>query len=84
MRRRITGTAAGVILACGAMFGLGPAPGAHASGHAAVCDSLFECLNAWNGGPYVNTYGPSAANDNFLVQPIAGRCKQGSDYTTLN
>jgi len=28
------------------------------------CDVL-QCLNAWNGGPYVNTYGPRVANDFF-------------------
>jgi hypothetical protein len=85
MRKRITRTVAGVILVLGTVFGLEiPATVAHASGHAAICDSLFECLNAWNGGPYVNTYGPSAYNDHFLIQPIAGRCKSGSDYTTPN
>jgi len=85
MLRRIIRSVAGVILALGMVFGLGvPATVAHASSYSQVCDSFLKCLNAWNGGPYVNTYGVDTPNDNFLVEPIAGRCKAGSDYTTPN
>jgi len=84
MRRRIIGAIAGIILALGAVSGLGlPATVAQATSYQ-ICDISLACLNAWNGGPYVNTYGPNTRNDNFHIQPIAGRCRAGSDYTTAN
>jgi hypothetical protein len=82
MHRRITGIVAGIILALGAVSGVWlPATVAQAQS-SQVCDISLACLNAWNGGPYVNTYGPNVANDNFHIQPINGRCRAGSDLTT--
>ena len=83
MRKRTIGIVAGVILALGTVFGLGPATQAHALS-SEVCNLSSQCLNAWNGGPYVNTYGPGVGNDNFGLQPIYDRCQNGSDRTTPN
>jgi hypothetical protein len=84
MRRRIIGIVVGLILALGTVSGLGlPVTAAYASTYE-ICDIGFACLNAWNGGPYVNTYGPAVSNDNFELQPIDDRCKSGSDLTTTN
>ena len=40
----------------------------------ALCAGTSElyCLNAWNGGPYVNVYPRGAANDNFGFFPTSG------------
>jgi hypothetical protein len=43
-----------------------------------------QCLNAWNGGPYVKTYTTPASNENFVVETINGRCVPNSPYTTNN
>jgi hypothetical protein len=43
-----------------------------------------ECLNAWNGGPYVKTYTTPASHEDFVVETINGRCVSGSPYTTNN
>jgi hypothetical protein len=84
MRKRIIGTVAGAILALGTVLGLGPATAANAQSGYQICDISFTCLNAWNGGPYVNTYSPAVSNDNFELQPIYDRCETGSDLTTPN
>jgi hypothetical protein len=84
MPKRIIRTISGFILALGTVFGLGlSATAAHAA-TPEICDLSDACLNAWNGGPYVNTYGPAFKNDNFEIQPIDGRCAKGSDLTTAN
>ena len=47
------------------------------------CDDHGDCLNLWNGGPYVNTYGGGSGNDAVSIQYIDGRCDSG-DTTTAN
>lgn len=83
MRGRIIGTVAVIILTLGTVLGLGPATVANAQSGYEICGT-FVCLNAWNGGPYVDTYSPGVTNDNFELQPIDGRCQTGSDLTTAN
>jgi hypothetical protein len=62
-------------------FGLKVAPPASAQ-PLEQCDDSGECLNLWNGGPYVNTF-TSTANDAVTIQYIDGRCDSG-DTTTPN
>lgn len=45
----------------------------------------YECLNAWNGGPYVASYQWSSADNNdWTFQGVYNRCQAGSDRTTTN
>jgi hypothetical protein len=42
-----------------------------------VCTATSFCVNAWNGGPYVNVYTPGASNDTFYLM------ENGSGYWNL-
>jgi hypothetical protein len=63
-------------------FGLKVAPPAAAQ-PVEQCDDSGECLNLWNGGPYVNTYGGDVGNSAVSIEYIDGRCDKG-DTTTAN
>jgi hypothetical protein len=39
------------------------------------------CLNAWNGGPWIRTYGPNVQNDYFYIQGI-DECYKHSDLSS--
>lgn len=65
-RSRILVSGAVVFLTVGlaAIAQAGPASPAYASGREQWCLGS-QCLNAWGGGPAVNTYTPNAANNYF-------------------
>jgi hypothetical protein len=44
------------------------------------CDDSGVCLNLWNGGPYVQTYGGTTGNNNISIQWLPGR---GAGYFQL-
>jgi hypothetical protein len=48
------------------------------------CDNVTqqECLNAWNGGPFVKSYTANVTNDAFGLYLDTGVCNHG--YTTTN
>src|SRR5690348_8119047 len=66
-RSRFLVSAAGVSLAVGlaVIAQAGPAAPAYASGGTQWCGDDGQCLNAWNGGPAVNTFTPGVSNNNF-------------------
>lgn len=73
MRRiyRIGGPVGAIILAVGAVLATGIPEAAAASG-TQFCyhsGSKAACLNAWGGGPWVNTYtgGPNTQNNDFTI-----------------
>jgi hypothetical protein len=66
-RSRILVSGAGVFLAVGlaVIAQAGPAAPAYASGsRTQFCDGS-QCVNAWGGGPAVNTYTPGVSNNYF-------------------
>jgi len=88
-RNRIAALLVAGVAATGLAVGVGVAPAQAVTDQ--ICDRLNqngtpdgECLNAWNGGPYVKSYTPNVTNDNFGWQFIKGRCQAGSIYTTTN
>lgn len=63
--RRIVSLAAAVLLTLGLGIGsLLMANPAYASSGTQYCDGS-QCLNAWNGGPAVNTFTPNVSNNDF-------------------
>lgn len=80
-RSRILVSGAGLFLAVGlAVIALaGPAAPAYASGsREQFCDGS-QCVNAWGGGPDVNTYTPGASN-NFFYEIITYTGNYGLQY----
>jgi hypothetical protein len=80
--------AAGTIVGT-STFGMAGTADAGTHDNTEICDALsgtggntpYYCLNAWNGGPYVQAYqAGTATNNNFFVQGV-DRCNNG-DYTT--
>src|SRR5271168_1280463 len=63
MKARILVLLGALTLAIGLATGSGEA--AHAQTSLALCYFTDYCLNAWNGGPEVNVYGPAVQNDLF-------------------
>jgi hypothetical protein len=64
VRSRITILLAACLLAVGFGSFLMANP-ASAQGTPQLCYLESFCLNAWNGGPYVNVYSPNVSNDAF-------------------
>ena len=65
-RSRFLVTVAGVSLTVGlaVIAQAGPAAPAYASSRTQYCAGT-QCLNAWNGGPAVNTFTPNVSNNDF-------------------
>lgn len=80
--RRIAAVAAAV-LAPATVIVAAAAP-AFATPTFEICNTNGYCLNARNGGPYVQTWSAGQNNNNFVVQYIEGRCARGSELTTAN
>ena len=64
VKRRIPLILGALILAIG--FGIGSRGTAYAQNGQQFCNNNY-CLNAWNGGPYVNGYTPGVANNYFTI-----------------
>lgn len=69
------------------LFGLaGLAAGAATSAYAGTgnqwCNDPGYCPNAWNGGPFVKSYGYPAANNDFTVIGSYGECNNGFTTST--
>lgn len=49
-----------------------------------ICNSSAECLNAWNGGPFVKSYGysPSIVNNDFTFVNNINECNGGITTST--
>jgi hypothetical protein len=69
MRFRITAMLTACLVAIGFGSFLTAAPSFAQAGGDQFCFSTSYCINAWNGGPYIDVYGPNVANNVFsLVQ----------------
>lgn len=76
MKARILALLGALTLAIG--LGTGTGEAAHAQSSLAFCTSFYYCLNAWNGGPYVNVYTPGVQNDLF------GQVTDSDGYSALS
>jgi hypothetical protein len=65
MKARILAILGVLTLAMG--FGIASGGAAFASTPNQYCTQFDACLNAWNGGPYVNAYHENVINNNFYV-----------------